>query len=271
MPELVIDDGNWQSHLSPPPGQSTGLIERDYAAFPQGCYSSAPPFKMPTIPRNEWSDRIKQMESEKSRLSDIRMRGNNGTPIPSLDQNGKGYCWAHSPTSAVMMLRAAMNEPYVPLSAYAIACIIKNYRDEGGWGAQALDFITTRGVPSQAFWPQKSMSAANDRPATWENAALHKVTEGWVDLNAAIYDRDLTFDQVATCLLSRCPVVMDLNWWGHSVCGLDLVETSPGQFGVRILNSWSDSWGETGMGVLTGSKAIPDGAVAPRVVGASDT
>lgn len=271
--EIVIDDSNYTQFCDPDytvdgEKKSRGLIPRDYSRYPLGCYGSAVPFfavDMPLIPRSEWSDRIKEKIATKSQLSDIRLTGNNGNIIPSLDQNGRGYCWAHSGTGAVMMLRAAMGLPYVGLSAYAVACIIKNYRDEGGWGAQGLDFITSRGVPSEAYWPMQSVNRSNDKPETWANAALHKVTEGFVDLQAAQYDRQLSFDQVATCLLCNVPVIGDFNWWGHSVCLLDLVETSPGKFGVRILNSWGDSWSDRGMGVLEGSKAIPDGATAPRV------
>ena len=62
------------------------------------------------------------------------------------------------------------------------------------------------------------------------------------------------------------PVVVDLNWWGHSICAMDPVEVEPGSFGIRILNSWSDKWGDLGEAVLRGSKAHPDGSVAPRVV-----
>ena len=244
---------------------SRGLVPRDFSAMPMRAV------QMPLIPRSEWSARIKQMEAEKSRLSDIRLTGNNGQPIPSLDQGNKGYCWAHSTTHAVMLLRAVNNLPYVPLSAYAVACIIKGYQDEGGWSALSLDFAVNRGIPSQDKWAQGSMSRSNDNPETWANAALHKVSESWVDVAAPVWDRDLNFDQVATCLLSRIPVAVDLMWWGHAVCALDLVETSPGQFGIRIWNSWGDSFGDRGMGVLAGSKAIPDNAVALRAVTASSS
>jgi hypothetical protein len=224
----------------------------------------APPAELPLIPRSEWSDRIKEQERLKSRLSDIR------GSIPSLDQNGQGYCWAYSTTSCVMLLRAKANQPYVRLSAHAVACKVKNFRDEGGWCGLSAKFQREQGCPSVDFWPEKSMSRSHDKPETWANAALHKVTEDWVDLGKAVYDQNLTFDQVATCLLSGVPCAVDFNWWSHSVCAVDLVEVEPGSFGLRILNSWSDSWSERGMGVLRGSKAIPTGAVALRVTGASD-
>lgn len=266
--ELIIHDGNWTQFAVDPvvdgERKARGLIPRDYQKYPQGHYASAPSFNLPLIPKSEYSARIKERVIRKAQLSDIRLKGDGGRPIPSLDQGRKGYCWTHSTVQAIMMLRAWMNESYVPLSAYAVACIIKNFIDEGGWGALSLDFATTRGVPSQLFWPQQSMSRDYDNPATWENAALHKSVESWADLNASVYDRNLTFEQVATLLLTDTPVVADYNWWGHSVCLLDLVEVEPGSFGVRILNSWGDGWSDRGMGILQGNHAIPDGAVAPR-------
>lgn len=299
--EIVIHDGNVQLHKQAPSGQGFGLIPRNYNTHPVGCYGAILPYHavtFPLIPRDEWAQRIKDQITSKARLSDIRMIGNNGQPVPALDQNGKGFCWAHSGTSAVMMLRAQANLPYVGLSAYAVACIIKDYRDEGGWGAQGVDFIASRGVPSEKFWPMQSMSRANDKPETWDNAKLHRITEGWIDLAAAQYDRNLSWDQEITMYLSGFPVVKDESWWSHSICGLDVVDgntqfgstrAASGKlltvqeheefwgvnnpvtagYGVRILNSWGNSWSTLGMGVLTGNQAISDGAVAPLVTGAS--
>ena len=268
--EVVIHDGNYQQFLAPrdPNAQGThGLKPRDYAKHPVGAYPWATAVDFPLIPRSEWSARIKEKESSLSRLSDIRMtRGPNGGMIPSRYQNGKGFCWAHSGVSAHLMVRAVMNEPYADLSAYAIACIVKDYADEGGWGAQGVDWQVQNGCPTSATWPQQSMSRSNDNAAMRADAAKHKIVAQWADLSAAEYDRDLTFDQVGTLLLCNIPVVVDYNWWSHSVCAIDLVETSPGKFGVRIWNSWSDSFGANGTAVLEGQKAIPDGAVAPRLV-----
>lgn len=269
--EILIDDDTEFDKFSLP-DRATGLIPRDYNANPPGYLEGVPTFSavnFPLISPSEWSARIKEMVAQKSRLSDIRLSGNAGQPIPSLDQGQWGYCWAHSPTSAVMAIRAVNNQPYVPLSAFSVAAPIKNGRNEGGWGAQALERIQSVGVASQAFWPQQSANLSYGTAACWANAALHKVTEGWVDLDAVVYNRNLSFAQVMTLLLCRIPVVGDFNWWGHSVCLLDPVEVEPGSFGVRIWNSWGDGWGDRGMGVLRGDKAIPDGAVAPRAVTAS--
>ena len=263
--EIVIDDGNWQQFAQDVvidgEVKSRGCIPRDYTVK----YATAQALDIPLIPRSEWSARIKEMEETKSRLSDIRNRGMYGQQIPSRDQNGRGYCWMHSGCSAALLLRARDNQPYVDLSAYMGACLIKNYRDEGGWGAQGLDWLVQNGLPSSEFWPQKSVSRSNDTPAMRENAKLHRVAEAWNDLSLPQYSRNLTFDQVMTCLLCRIPVIVDFNWWSHSVCAADPVEVESGSFGIRIWNSWGDSWSDAGMGILRGSKAIPDGASAPRV------
>jgi len=267
--EHIIDDGNYHKHIDPlVDGQRVhrGCVPRDFNALPPGCYrGTMTDVPMALIPRSEWSARIKEQEQTRSRSSDLILSAN----IPSLDQNGKGYCWAHSSTGALIALRCAQHIPYVPLSAYAVACTIKNFRDEGGWGALAMDFLMQRGVPSEKFWPAQSMSRSNDNPQTWADAALHKVTDGFIDFASAVYDRNLTFDQMATLLLCRVPVVIDLNWWGHSVYAVDLVEVSANAYGVRFRNSWGNSYGSKGFSILQGSKAIPDGAVAPWIATAA--
>jgi hypothetical protein len=241
--------------------KARGLMPRNFASHPVGYGAYAPAFDIALIPESEWQDRLDEQIKNKAQLSDIRNTGMGGKPIPSRDQNGKGYCWSHSSTSAALIIRALNNEPYADLSAYAVACVIKNYRDQGGWGAESLAFIAERGIPTSEFWPQKSMSRGNDNPKTWENAARHKFTE-WMDLDPRDMKR-----QLVTCLLLGIPVVSDFNWWGHSVCSIDLVSLNP--FRTRIWNSWGDSWSSNGTGILEGRRAIPDAAIAPRVMTAS--
>src|SRR5690606_2137115 len=112
------------------------------------------------IPESEWDARWDEMVEQKSSLRDIWEKADNGKQPPNLYQNGQGYCWAHSTVNAVQVARAVANMPYVPLSAYMVACIIKNYRDEGGWCGQSAAFIRDNGVCSQEFWPQQSMRAS---------------------------------------------------------------------------------------------------------------
>ncbi len=277
--ELVIGDADWVKIEQPIVDGSTvckGLVPRDYSQLPVGCYAAAPPWSlddMPLIPMEEWPERIADMEAKKRRVSDIYAVGNLGQRIPSLDQNGQGYCWAYSTTACVQMLRSIANMPYVPLSAHSVACKIKGFRDQGGWGALSLDFIKAHGVMPQSVWPAKSMSRQYDTEANWETAKPYRVTEGFVDLEPAVYDRRMSILQVGTCLLSMVPVIADYNHWRHSVALMDLVDVYPNRsardplrYGTRHKNSWTDRYGVNGEAVLKDSKAWPDGGAAPRVV-----
>lgn len=269
---FVIDDSTPNDKLYAPvvdgEVKGHGYAPRDYRTYPKEMFD--PPSDMPLIPRSEWDARIDEQEERQSSLEHIRLTGNNGQPIPSLDQNGQGFCWAYSTTMAVMLLRAVMNQPYVRLSAHAVACKIKNFRDEGGWCGLSAKFHREVGCPSVALWPEKSMSRANDRPEVWANASQHKVSEEWVDLRREVYDQQLTVDQIATCLLSNIPVALDYDEWGHSICGIRWVRIERGVYGPKILNSWTDGWGDRGMGIIQRGWTV-DSAVALRVTGASPT
>ena len=275
--ELIINDGNFHRFI----GDSDvlggnfgkrGLVPADLATCPVASMKGASPFDLSFKVIEDTTqiiDMCKEITNSQARLSDNRRRYVSGSPIPSLDQNGQGFCWNYSVTMTVMMTRMKMRLPYVRLSGHANACMIKNFRDEGGWCGLSMERQTSHGSPSIEFWAEKSMSRSNDNPKTWENAALHKVSEGWVDLRSPVYDRNMTFKQVLTLLLCGIPVAADYNWWGHSVCLLDVVLVENGSLGVRGINSWTDGWGNLGEFVLQGDKAVPDSAVAPRTIYAS--
>jgi hypothetical protein len=201
-------------------------------------------------------DRKKHIETDKYKGLVYCATVPNGTLVTR--RNGSvlisGNCWAHSGVSAHLLVRARDGQPYADLSAFAIACIIKGYRDEGGWGAEGVDWEAANGCPTSKTWPQQSMSRSNDTPAMRAEAAQHKVIGTWADMQPND-DRAL-----ATCLINDCPVVVDFDWWSHSVCACKLVSWQP--LSIWIWNSWNDTWGNNGMGILSGSKASADGQVA---------
>lgn len=295
---FLITDENWGAHVAPVVNgeqKKTGLVPRNFERHPQGYYRSIRAFDQPMVDRSEYVDRIREMNASGSFVRDVRRRGLNGKPIPSLDQDGVGYCWCHSGTMGVMLTRAKQGQPYHRLSAFFVGCLVKQYQDEGGWGAQGIDFIAQNGVPDVQFWPEKSMNRNNDTTAMRENAKLHQVEGVWADMAAAQYDRNLSTDQsISSLLLGNCNIE-DFNWWGHSVLIIGLALASGGMplggipdlrsldlnnqqdykvFGDVInkvgINSWTDSWGDQGEFTLTGTKAHCDGGVALCSVEPSD-
>ena len=229
-----------------------GLIARDYSVNPVGYCSQ--PFKLPLIPREEWQERLDDINAMKGQLSDLRAY----RKIAATNQGQTNYCWFYSSTSAVMLTRAKMGMPHVALSGTSGATQIKNFRNVGGWGSQSLEWITQNGVARLQDWPegQEGLKRHYDSPTVWDKAKQFRISE-WMDLEPR------NVEQLVTCLLSGIPVVSDFNWWGHSVCTMDLVSVKP--FKTLILNSWGNSWGDNGEGILEREKAVPDGMIAPLV------
>jgi hypothetical protein len=266
--QLIIDDSNWKEHFAPTINgevKGHGAVPRDFHKHPREMFD--PPSQLQVIPKSEWSDRIKEKVRNKSQISDILLAAG----IPSLDQDGVGYCWAHSTTGCEQAARELTNQPYEPLSAFSVAATIKKGADEGGWCGLSAQFARQKGIVPQSIWPQGDRQYRKyDKPETWEAAARYKSVGEWVDLTADVYDVQLAFEQLATCLLLNCPCATDFNWWSHSVMACDLVEVESGDFGIRIRNSWSDSYGDKGFAVLRGGKCHPDSALSIFLSQAAD-
>jgi hypothetical protein len=300
--DFVIDDSNAHEHLAETvtvdgKPMRKGLVPRDYTQVPVGFYSAVPALadvKCP--PRNDWAKLIQEGEADQSFLSHIRRKnGPEGGHIPALDQNSQGFCWAYSAHACVMLWRAKMGLSPVRLSAHGVACIIKGFKDEGGWAALSADYIAKNGCFDVEHWPEKSMSRSNDNAAARASMAAYKVDGEWRDLAASVYDANFSEEQSYGLLFARIPQQNDFNWWSHSVCIMDptlnvrpteskklkqIMATDYGSldlnnpkdmavyadaFGKRGLNSWTDNYGDLGEFVLGGTKARCDGGVAVGV------
>lgn len=266
---FVVDDSTNNDLLFTEP---RGLVPRDRSIYGPD-FMRSPPTDMPVIDPSEWSARCKEQEEQESSLEHVfnRLAKRKGLAIPFLFQGRQGYCWAYSTGNATMLDRELRGLPYVRLNPHAVAAIIKHGADEGGWCGLSADFLEKVGIPSEEFWEPLSMNTRQDTPEMRANAGLHKLSESWIDLTASVYDRNLTTNQLASCLLSNIPCAVDYNEWGHSVCAGRWVEIEKGVFGPRILNSWAPGgqvWGDNGWGTINKSWDV-DSAVALRVTGAS--
>lgn len=257
MPELVvINDSNYRQHVEHP-GRAKGLVPRDFDAQPHGMMGAEPFPDELLIDEAEWPERIAEQTAKQSSMLDLRNTGMDGQMIPSLDQDGVGYCWVHSGTNCMKMGRVISGLPYVPLSAFMAGSLIKHYRDEGGNGIDGIRFFQEVGICSEQYWPAQARNPKYDTPEMRANAALHKALRWW-DLSP---DATKRRKQVGSCLLRNIPLLGDFNFWSHSVFVGRLVSKDE----TDIWNSWGDKWSQNGVGRLQGYKAWPDNAVALNV------
>lgn len=259
IPIIDTDDPSHRDHLFPK-HVSYGCIPRDYSVQPATIFAA--PSDIKVIPESDWDAYYDEQEASKSSLEHNFLPGSQPAFV-NLDQDGFGYCWAHSTTQAMMLTRLYMGLDKVRLSAFAVAAKIKGFKDEGGWGALSAKFATDTGIPSCDVWPEQAMDRKLDNAATWADAAKNKITTQYVDLTRDVYDQNLTKQQLATCLFLNMSGPVDFNWWSHSVAAVRWVRIEKGNWGLLILNSWK-GWGRFGLGVLKGSQSIPDGALAIR-------
>lgn len=260
---IIIDDNTLfpQAELD-----ANGLIPRDYAAHPLGeTFPTMEAIDMKTYPEDEWIDRIREKDKNRSWLWDHIQRGNYGKPIPNNYQNGYGYCWAYSTGHAVTAIRAMQGLPFVRLSPWAVGYLIKNGRNEGAWGALSCEYVMKNGIPEDEIAPnlKKPVSLTPEVKASMER---HRIVEGWIDLVPQVYDRRMSKAQFVTALLNDAAVISDYSWWSHSVCAVSLVAESNGAISTRIWNSHDPNGNDHGDVILKGSKVWPDGAVAVRAV-----
>lgn len=272
---LLITDENFQEFMPDSEGfvpaskaggeiQACGLVPRDYSKTPYGACEFATPFEdtnVPLIPREEWPDRIAEMNKWKSSL--LHLWKDWGRD--ALSQGSLPYCHAFSPAQAMLIMRKQNGLPEIEISAGSIGGPATGYQRRGAWIGSDLRVITQKGAATTEFVPMHQVSRRGWKPGAEENALLHRVTEWWEC-------RRRNLDQHVSCLLQCHPVCVGLNYWSHAVTDLMVRDLNPrmpvtndSRWGIDFLNSWGPNWGENGIATRTGSKKYADEAYVPRL------
>ena len=243
-----------------------GAVPRDFSVQPPEMMASADDVVL--IPDNDLDGWWEKQEAEQSGLDQVVIRARARGRFKDRYQNGDPLCWAHSTTHGIMVANEVANKPPVTLSAYMLACLSdgRGYANSGAWGALSAQTAQQIGICSDAKWPQGQRSRSLDTPAMREEAKLNLVTGVFADLGRPVWAQNVPFKAVLSCLFTGRPVVVDFNWWSHSVLALKAVRIAAGDWGILILNSWGLDWGQAGMSILRESKAKPDGSVVINTV-----
>jgi hypothetical protein len=196
----------------------------------------------------EIEERIKEMEETKSRISDLIY----SAKLPHKDQSSTNFCWINAPTHDLEISRLQQNQKPVILSPASGGAIIKNFRNVGGWGKEALDFIRLRGLNDVQDWPANAIDRKYATAENAEKALNYRVLE-WMECVPR------NSQQMLSLLCRRCPGAGGYNWWGHEITVCDPMWID-GEPAIRIRNSWKN-WGEFGFGILRGSKMLADDLV----------
>lgn len=223
----------------------------------------------PTIPRADWARQI-------ALLGDANLAKK--FPLPAKDQNGLGYCWVYGTTRAVEVDRLRLGLAALDLCPESLGGPLTDWKNEGGYAAEAFQGLETAGIAESYLCPTPHSLNPRLWDSAWQTNAKSHECMSWYDLESD--DRQPTFDEVITALLTPLPVAAGLDWWGHLVAflaavvipresGLPPNTPTDDTIGVLFQNSWGPDWpskGENGYAVLTEAFATPDGAGVPIIV-----
>ncbi len=246
----VIHSGNYQQYINPVVDghqRMCTLMPRDMQRYPEGgCgFAALRPFDQYT--KDQIIERIKQRDLNRSGLRHIL----DSKRVPCKDQDGIPFCWMYATVHTMEIAYAVQGDGYVPLSATAAGTMATGGQKRGGYGAEAIDYLSKNGTCREQDWPEHQI---NTRYFTEEVKEMSKqnIMTDWGELPSG------NLDQLAAAVLNNFPVTIGLSWWGHQVTIIDLVLLPNNVIGFVFDNSWGTGWGDNGRGVLTPDKARGD-------------
>jgi len=246
---VVIDDTNYTQWVNPiVNGERRGTGYQAPAVKPRAANNFAAlseRYGIPLLPESQWDQRIDELEQSRSTLRNLC----DDMGMSVLDQKSTNYCWVFGPSQCARIVRLQETGRIFDYSPASAGARIKNYKNVGGWGREAIEWFRVNGLNFQSDWPPTEINKRYETPENVAKAKLHLVLEYWyLD----------TFEQMASVILSGFPCSPGYNWWSHQVCGVGIIK---GNHDLLIANSWGTGWSDNGYGILSGSKKRPDDAV----------
>jgi hypothetical protein len=239
----VIDDSNYYKFIH----QGTrGYFGMFPSAEEKAECKTFEDIGIPLIPEKDWDDIIDEIEKAQARIYDMCVNFN----LHCLNQGRTNYCWVNAPTHCCEIIRLLETGRIFNYSPASAGAPIKNFRNVGGWGSQALERFKTHGLNYKNDWP---VNAIDNRYYTDENKekALKHTTLEYFTLSS--------WEERISCILAGIPTADGYNWWRHEVCGTGILKRS---HDLVIRNSWGMDWGDKGFGTLSGSKKYANDSVA---------
>jgi hypothetical protein len=274
--KLIIDDSNWRDHVMPISTtdknmSQSGYIPRDYSAVPFGSYGDGVSAVPPDLLYDE--KQLKEIFTEQNAKGTSLKHIIDRAPKRWLNQSPTNYCWCYAVVHGVMIIRYVNNLPFERLSPYSVAAMIKQGRNNGGWGSQALTYIINNGVASEEFWPAETETMSSSQRESANMAAIRNWRQ-YADSSRAdaakrkvkeFYElRPRDWLAKLSLIARRIPVPSGYNWMGHEMCSIQGVILPNGQLGCIDMDHYGSN-GNYNSRIMTESKGTPDDAVAPVV------
>lgn len=254
MSKFLIDDSTaWKVKTPDPSINGRGLERRDYSAQPYGSVPGVSAYAGAVKTKAECIEIARQRKAAKAMNRDVA----DLFSIPIYDQNGTNYCWINAVIKMLLYAQAKSGQKVVQLSAASCGAPIKNFKNQGGWGGEAIEYLKKHGGVPVEFWPNNAIDRKYDTPANDARRVPFKAVE-------CMELEENNLDQLRSVLSDGWLVAAGLPWWGHEILITDYDDDDTYLFD----NSWGLQWGDRGRGALTPKKAQGD-YVAIRVTTAA--